>query len=491
MSRADRFPSDRELLEGQDALGLALQEFDIGLHGLTGSVDALQGQGIQELHPPLLGLGQILAPDDGQGQVRVEIRRDLVLAVGRHLAVHLEPILPRPVKSGDAAHPGSELVVRVFSDDAVLDTHAVQGDVLLGVAQRSAQAHADLLRDEVHVALALGSGDAGRNPVLDLDAGVDLHQKRLPRGADDPFPGSDAVVPGLPGHAQGIFGDVFEHLFRVKGVAQGGGIETGRDLDALLMAGGLHRAIAGAEMDGVLARAIGQHLHFEVVEVEDALFDEHALVAELALGVALDAAQDAAELVQVGHFLDAHAPASGRGLDQDDGIAHPLLLLEFEQGLGDVLGFKVIGHGLVRSRHRGHAKLAGQALGVDLVPELADDLPGGTDEDELALTLGHAPGEAVILGKEAVAGMDGRGSGLIGHGEDFIGVEVGADPVEGLVSAKFARQDTVLAVFVRFGEKRHERQAELAAGLHDTDGYLTPVSDENFMFLGFAGVLHV
>jgi hypothetical protein len=152
---------------------------------------------------------------------------------------------------------------------------------------------------------------------------------------------------------------------------------------------------------------------------------------------------------------------------------------------------QVVGHGLVRARHGGHAELAGQALGVDLVAEFADDLPGGPDEDELALALDHAPGEAIILGKEAVAGMDGRGSGLVGHGKDFVGIEVGADPEQGFVPAKLARQDTVLAVLVRLGEERHKRQAKLAAGLHDADGDLTSVGDENFMFLGFAGVLHV
>jgi hypothetical protein len=228
-----------------------------------------------------------------------------------------------------------------------------------------------------------------------------------------------------------------------------------------------------------------------VVEVEDALLDEHAFVAELALGVVLDASERAAELVQVGHFLDAHAPAAGRSLDQDDGVAHALLLLEVEEGLGDVFGLEVVGHGLVGTRHGRHAELAGQALGVDLVAEFADDLPGGPDEDELALTLHHSPGKAVILGEEPVAGMDGRGAGLVGHGEDFVGVEVGTDAVQGLFSSELARQDAVLAVPVGLGEERHECQAQLAAGLHDPDGDLAAVGDEDFMVFRFAAFLHV
>jgi len=87
--------------------------------------------------------------------------------------------------------------------------------------------------------------------------------------------------------------------------------------------------------------------------------------------------------------------------------------------------------------------------------------------------------------------VDGRGSGLVGHGEEFVGVEIGADPVQGLLPAELAGQDAVLAVPVRFGEERHEGMAQLAAGLHDADGDLTTVGDENFMVCGFAGILHV
>ena len=68
----------------------------------------------------------------------------------------------------------------------------------------------------------------------------------------------------------------------------------------------------------VLPRAIGQNLHFQMVEVENALFDEHAFVPELAFGVVFDAAQNTSELVRVVHFLDAHATTASRSLDQND-----------------------------------------------------------------------------------------------------------------------------------------------------------------------------
>ena len=228
-----------------------------------------------------------------------------------------------------------------------------------------------------------------------------------------------------------------------------------------------------------------------MIEIKDALLDEHAFVAKLALGVVLDPPQHTAELVQIPDFLNAHAAAAGRSLDQDDRIAHAHFLLEFEQGLGDLFGFQVVGHGLVRSGHGRHAEFAGQSFGVDLVAKLPDNLPGRPDENQLTLTLGHPPGKTVILGKKAVAGMNGRGPGLVGHGKDLVGIQIGTDPVQGLVSAKLPGQDTVFAVLVRFGEERHKSQAQLSAGLHDANGDLTPVGNENFMFFGFTRFVHV
>jgi hypothetical protein len=87
--------------------------------------------------------------------------------------------------------------------------------------------------------------------------------------------------------------------------------------------------------------------------------------------------------------------------------------------------------------------------------------------------------------------MDGRGAGFVGHGEEFIGIEIGADAEQGLLSAELAGQDTVLAVPVGLGEERHERMAKLLAGLHDPDGDLTAVGDEYLMVFRFAWFLHV
>lgn len=113
--------------------------------------------------------------------------------------------------------------------------------------------------------------------------------------------------------------------WRHRSCSPSGGHEAGGHFHALLQAGGLDGAVAGAEVHGVLAAAVGHDLDFQVVEVREALFDEHALVLELAQGVVADAAVHGAEVVDVVHFLDAHAATAGRSLDQHQRALDALL----------------------------------------------------------------------------------------------------------------------------------------------------------------------
>ena len=110
------------------------------------SADTRQ-EAVEELQAAFLGLGQILAPNDGQGQVGVELRGDLVGFVARHLGMHLQPRIVRPIEGFDAAHPGGELVVRVLGVDAALDGVAPERDLLLGQGQLLAPGDPDLPAD--------------------------------------------------------------------------------------------------------------------------------------------------------------------------------------------------------------------------------------------------------------------------------------------------------------------------------------------------------
>ncbi len=84
-----------------------------------------------------------------------------------------------------------------------------------------------------------------------------------------------------------------------------------------------------------------------MIKIGDALLDKHALVLELAQGVAAHAPEHRAELVRVVHFLNAHAAAARRSLNQHQRPLNALLGLELENIFGDVLGFHLIVDGPV------------------------------------------------------------------------------------------------------------------------------------------------
>src|SRR5690606_24871653 len=69
----------------------------------------------------------------------------------------------------------------------------------------------------------------------------------------------------------------------------------GRNLDDLLVAS-LHRAVALEEVHG-LPRAIGKNLHLDVTRAQHGLLDEHARIAESALGLAHRGLQRRANLL--------------------------------------------------------------------------------------------------------------------------------------------------------------------------------------------------
>ena len=71
------------------------------------------------------------------------------------------------------------------------------------------------------------------------------------------------------------------------------------------------------------AAPVGDDLHFKVVEAADALFDEHAFVLELAECVVADTPVHGAELIDVVHFLNAHAAAARGSLTRTSGRVMP------------------------------------------------------------------------------------------------------------------------------------------------------------------------
>lgn len=86
--------------------------------------------------------------------------------------------------------------------------------------------------------------------------------------------------------------------------------------------------------------------------------------------------------------------------------------------------------------------------------------------------------------------MDSRCARLISHCKNLIGIQVGTDAVQGLVTPKFTSQNAVLALGIWLGKKRHKGQTQLAAGLHDANGDLAPIGNEHRMFFGFSRSFH-
>ena len=68
---------------------------------------------------------------------------------------------------------GRKFVLRIFGIDAELHRETAHGDLVLLETQRQPGGDADLLLDDVDPGDALGDG------VLDLDAGIHLHEIEL------------------------------------------------------------------------------------------------------------------------------------------------------------------------------------------------------------------------------------------------------------------------------------------------------------------------
>ena len=234
--------------------------------------------------------------------------------------------------------------------------------------------------------------------------------------------------------------DIGENLVGVKAVGNGGRIETRRDFKTLLQAGTLDVAVPGAEVDDVGGAPFRKYLHFQMVEIADALLDKHAFILELPGGIVTDAPVHGTKEVNIVYFFNSHAAAAGRCLNKDDRPLEALLLLELIQGTGDIFGLHFIINGLVRAGHGWYAQTPGQTLGVDFVAEFANQLPGGADKDKPPVAPPDAPGEPVVLGEKAVPRMKGRRAGLVGNSHKLIGVVIGRHAVETFFSSGFASQ---------------------------------------------------
>ena len=247
--------------------------------------------------------------------------------------------------------------------------------------QPFAERHPQLPFDQIDARDQLGHG------MLDLQARVHLDEEHVLAVGDE---------------LDGAGADIID---RAGGLARGGAdrltllrIERRRRrfLDHLLVPP-LQGAFA-LEQRQQIAVAVADHLHLDVARILDVFLDQHAIVAERRLGLALGADDRRRKLGCRTHDTHAAAAATGRRLDQHRKA-------DLVGGLGQrrvVLSLAVI------ARHHRHAGLFHQRLGAGFRAHRDHHLGGRTDEHQPRI--GAGPGKIGILRQEAVAGMHGFGA---------------------------------------------------------------------------------
>ena len=239
--------------------------------------------------------------------------------------------------------------------------------------------------------------------MLDLKPRVHLEEIEIAVLVDDELDRAGGVVADGLGQRDGLRA----HRRAGLGVDE----RARRLLDHLLIAA-LDRAFALAEMDDV-AVLVAEHLNLDMARLLDIFLDEHAVVAEARLGLRLRRVEAFLHLFAAIGDAHALAAAAGRRLDHHR-------IADLVGDLGRLLG--VLDHAEMAGHGR-DLRLGGELLRLDLVAHRLDGLDVRADENDAGLC--ERAGEGGVLRKEAVAGMDGVGAGLLGGGDDLVDVEIG------------------------------------------------------------------
>ena len=171
----------------------------------------------------------------------------------------------RHVPAGDAPGRGTEREA-VLGVDAAFDRGAVHHDVALAQRETFACGDADLLGDDVDARDEFG------HRVLDLHAGVHLDEVELAVFIEE-FERAGAAVADAAAGLDAPVPELFDELARDAG--------RGRLLEHLLVAA-LHRAVALAEIDGVL-EVVREDLDFDVAGIFEELLEIDLVGAESGL----------------------------------------------------------------------------------------------------------------------------------------------------------------------------------------------------------------
>ena len=232
--------------------------------------------------------------------------------------------------------------------------------------QRLAGGDAQLPLDQVQ------PGDGLGDRMLDLQPGVHLHEVEA----------QVAVAELLGDELDRAGADIADRLRRRHrgrahlGAALGAHARRRRFLEHLLVPS-LHRAVALEQVDAVALR-VGEDLDLDVPRPRHVALDQHMVVAEAGLGLALARRQRGGEVVGLVDPPHALAAAAGAGLDQHR--------VADARGLPGQQRRVVVA--AVVAGHQRHAGLFHQCLRGRLAAHRADRAGRRADEDQAGIGAG-------------------------------------------------------------------------------------------------------
>ena len=215
-----------------------------------------------------------------------------------------------------------------------------------------------------------------------------------------------------------------------------------------------------------IAVAVADHLHLDMAWIQDEFFDQHAIVAERGLGLALGADHRGGQFG--GRTHDAHAASAAPG-----GSFYQHRKANLVGGGGQrrlVLGLAVI------ARHQRHAGLLHQHFRTGLRTHRCHHRGGGTDEHQARIDAGLR--KFGILRQEAIAGMHSLRATLTRGLDHPLDIEIA------VTCPRRPKQDRLIGhrdmhgVAIGLGIDRDRAQAHRLGGADDADGDLAAVGDQ-------------
>src|SRR5918994_1677693 len=384
---------------------------------------------------------------DQLGQQRVVVRGHSVAGV----QVRVDPDAGPAWRVVDFYQPGlgQKVAAGVLGVDSELYGVPVGGEGLGWNLQPPARGDLELLRHDVY------ARDHFRHGMLDLETRVHFDKVELSVHVDE-LHGTGPLVTERADQTLRRFHQALPHVL--------GEVRRRGFLYQLLVAP-LDGAVPLGESYRGAVR-VGQHLHLDVPEPFEVLFDVDGTVAEGGPRLPARAEEGVFDL---GLRLDhAHplAPATGARLD-DQRIAD----------LGaDALHLPGALAGAVGAWSYGDAGFGGGLAGLRLVAHPGDGARARPDELQ-AHPLADLR-EAGVLGQKAVARMDGVSARQLGGGDDRGDVQVAARRRRRAYAHRIVGQLVVQGVPVGGGVHGDAANPELAASPDHAQGDLTPVCHE-------------